>query len=110
MAMPSFQAPASNMQFIPCATPGTGHIKTLTTASQQSNVFDASNGTVVNVFCVAACCVKVGASPTADRTTSLPVPAGIGKDIHVPPNQKIAVISLDGVYAGTDSVFFTPWG
>ncbi len=110
MALPAHQGKSNSFPSWDVATPGTAQIKTLSTSSQASNVFDASAETLVHVSCAAPIFIQVAASPTATRTTCMRVAEGPGITIRVPANQKIAVISESAAYAGSDIVTMTPWG
>jgi hypothetical protein len=83
---------------------GTTQCFTVTTSSVQSTAFGA-NTTMIRLACTQGHChFAIGASPTANLTTSPIIPTNEIEYIKVLPGQKIAVIKDAAITTSTVSV------
>jgi hypothetical protein len=83
---------------------GTSQVATVTTSSVQMSAFGA-NTTMIRISCAQGHChYAIGASPTANLTTSAMIPPNCVEIVRVSPGQKIAFIKDATITTSTVSV------
>lgn len=87
-----YTLPKDSMGYtVPVLQPSTNAELDGTDGSASSNVFSASDYSIVRIAAVSAVRVDIGTSPTA-LATSMAMGAGTSEYFSIPPNYKIAVI------------------